>query len=90
MIVSHLVWSMVWVFTYNQIKCKKNKGLVWCIDQLAIKIVHDIIERSKDWTILLKFCIWYLYDQSTMNRPYIILLRRPIEQWIDFSIVIRK
>ena len=32
--------------TYILIKCKKNKGLVQCIDLLTIKTVHVIMKRS--------------------------------------------
>ena len=64
----------------QKIEWEKNKSLVQCIDQLAIKKVHEITERPNDWTILLTFRIWSLYDLSTMNRMYIILLRRPIDR----------
>ena len=65
---------------YKRIECKENKNLVQYIDQLIIERVHDIKERLKDWTILITFSIWSLYDFSTMNRPHIVLLRRLIEQ----------
>ena len=65
---------------YKQTECNNNKRLVQCIDLLVIKTVHDIIEISKDRTILLTFSILSSYNRSTNNRPYIILLIIPILQ----------
>ena len=78
--ISNLVWSMVQVFKYKRIQCKKNKGLVHCNYRLAIETVHDITERPKDWTILLTFSYWSSYDPLMMSRPYIILPPRPTKR----------
>ena len=67
--ISYLGWTMVRAFMYKRINFKKNKGLVQYIDELTIKIVHEIIEISNNWTILLTFCLWSSYDHSTMNIP---------------------
>ena len=40
---------------YKRIECKKNKGLVLCIDRLAIKTVHEISGRLKDQNLVLTF-----------------------------------
>ena len=90
MIISYLGWSIVWAFTYKQIKCNENKSSVQCIYLLTIKTVHDITEIFKDQTILLTFCLWYSYNRSTMNRLYIILIRRLIERYLDCLITIQK
>ena len=37
---------MARALTYKLIKCKNNKILVRCIDQLTIKTVHEIIKRD--------------------------------------------
>ena len=71
---------MVQAFIYKQIKCKKNKSLVWYIGGLTIETMHDITERLNDRTILLTFFLWSLYDCSMKNRSYILLLLRPIER----------
>ena len=55
--ISYLGWTMVRVFTYKWIECKKNKSLVRCIDWLSIETVHEITEILKDQTILLKFVV---------------------------------
>ena len=65
--ISYLGWSMVRVFMYKWIEHDKNKSLVQCIDQLAIKTVHDIIEKSKYQAILLTFFIRPSYDWPMMN-----------------------
>ena len=77
--IPYLGWIIVRAFTYKKIKCNKNKSLAWFVDWLEKETVHDITERSKDLTILLTFRILSLYSRSTMNRPYIILLNRPIK-----------
>ena len=59
---------MVKAFTYKRIEYKDNNSLVRCIDWLTIKTLYEITEISKDQTILLTFCLWYLYDRLTMNR----------------------
>ena len=48
---------MVREFIYKQIKCKENKSLILCIDQLKIDTLHDITEISMDQTILLTFSL---------------------------------
>ena len=48
---------MVRAFTYKQIKRKKNKCLVRCIDWLTIETVHDITEMLKDQNLVLKLCL---------------------------------
>ena len=35
--ISYKGWKIVWLFIYIQIKCKKNKSLVLCVDQLMIR-----------------------------------------------------
>ena len=70
--------STAQAFTYKLIDCKKNKGSGECIDRLKIKTVNDVTEILEDQNHLLTFCLWYSYERSTINRPYIILLHRPI------------
>ena len=38
---------MIWLLTYKQIECNKNKILGQCIDRLTIIILHVIMEISK-------------------------------------------
>ena len=45
---SYLVGSMVRLFTYERIKCKKHKCLFRYIGQLTIETVHEIAEISKE------------------------------------------
>ena len=94
MIIFYLDRSMVRAFKYKQTECNKNKRLVRYIDRLMIEKVHDITEILKDRNWVLKYCLCYSYDQSTINRPinrlYIILLRRPIVQYINGLMMIRK
>ena len=50
--------KIVQEFIYKQTKCNKNEGLVWYIYQLTIEIMHDITERSKYQSLLLKCRLW--------------------------------
>ena len=65
--ILYLGWTMVWDFTYEIIKCKKNKRLVRYIDRLTIETVHEITEIPKDQSTLLTFCLLSLFDHLKMN-----------------------
>ena len=51
----------------KRIECKWNEHIVWCIDRLTTKTVHDITEILKYQNWVLKFCFWSSYDRSTIN-----------------------
>ena len=80
MVLLYLVISMVQYFIHKQIECKNNKHLVQCIYWFTIKKVREIAEILKDRNWVHTFRLWYSYDLLTMNRPYIILLCRPIKR----------
>ena len=55
-----------------------------------IKTVHEITELLKGQNLVLAFFLWYSYDRLTMNMPYILLLRRTIERYLDHCMMIWK
>ena len=55
---------MIWLLKYKQIKRKKNKSLVQCIDQFMDVKMHDITEISNSITYILSLVfVWSLEDE---------------------------